>query len=161
MKDYEESVIPVLNEYPFKGKIRKFTSKLPIFKRKEDLEVVSDAVSAHPFLSYRLLRRFSSELAYIMLDFETEIEAGNQNTHLRSLRQKQEDFLIVCLFPDLINLGISIAESMRLPNAEDVNGSADGLIRIQDYYNFDIDNVKTPPLQKLECKNTDFLYILQ
>jgi len=78
LKDYEESVVPVLQRFPFEDRIRKFTSKVSVYEWEDDLSVVTEAISAHPFLAHRLLRRFARELPEIMLDFSMEIEKGWQ-----------------------------------------------------------------------------------
>jgi len=44
---------------------------------------------------------------------------------------------------------VSFVDELRIPNTEDVDGSADGLLRIQDYYNFDLDDARRALLLRI------------
>ncbi|ODM93091.1 Prolyl 4-hydroxylase subunit alpha-2, partial [Orchesella cincta] len=110
LKDYSKSIRPLIHRSQTLR--RKFLRKeFPIFKKENDLQTIAEGVSSHPLMVFRLLRRFAKELPDIALNlFEDDID--------KELKEYLDE----------------MADGFDIPTEVDLNGAADGILRLQDTY---------------------------
>ncbi|CAL8118022.1 unnamed protein product [Orchesella dallaii] len=109
LEDYRKSIRPLIQK---SKTLRKSSLKkqYPIFRKENDLHTISETMSSHPLMVFRLLRRYAKELPDIALNLFQDI-----NIEIK-------DYLAM------------LADNLDLPTEGDLNGAADGILRLQETY---------------------------